>query len=191
MREYPALVDVGNDDHRAINRLGKAHIGDIAFTQIDLGRRTGAFHHHDLRPLAKASMGCQHRLHRGRLVGVVAHRIHAADRVAVDDYLRAHVGIGLEQNRVHVGVGRQPRGLRLHRLRPANLAAIGGHCSIQRHVLRFERHHHHVLANQPAAQGADQRTFAGIGGGALHHQRRHLRCLMLVFRACSSRSQSR
>jgi hypothetical protein len=45
MGENPATVDVGNEDHRAIDRLGKAHVGDVAVAQVDLGRRTGAFDH--------------------------------------------------------------------------------------------------------------------------------------------------
>jgi hypothetical protein len=46
MRENAAPVDVGNDDHRAIDGLGKAHVGDVAIAQVDLGRRPGALDQH-------------------------------------------------------------------------------------------------------------------------------------------------
>src|ERR1700730_9735241 len=34
----PAALDVADQHHRDIGRLGKPHIGDVAVTQIDLGR---------------------------------------------------------------------------------------------------------------------------------------------------------
>ncbi|MCY1173601.1 hypothetical protein D9M73_137670 [compost metagenome] len=118
-------------------------------------------------------MRLQYRLHGDDLVIVVRHRVHAGDRAAVDDDLSAGVAIGLEQHRVHVGVRRQSSGLGLNRLSPADLAAVGGHGTVERHVLRLERHHRHALAQQPAAQRGHQGALAGIGGGALHHQGTH------------------
>ena len=35
--EHATTVDIGDQDHRAIHRLGKPHVGDIALTQVDLG----------------------------------------------------------------------------------------------------------------------------------------------------------
>ncbi len=40
MGENTAPVDVGHQDHRAIHGLGKAHVGDVAVAQVDLGRAT-------------------------------------------------------------------------------------------------------------------------------------------------------
>ncbi|MNE48302.1 hypothetical protein D3C80_1427570 [compost metagenome] len=118
-------------------------------------------------------MGVEYRLHGDDLVVVVGHRIHAGDRATVDNHLGAGVAVGLEQHRVHVGVWRQSGCLRLHGLGPTDLAAIGSHCTVERHVLRFERHYRHALAQQPAAQRGHQCAFSGIGGGALHHQGTH------------------
>ena len=115
----------------------------------------------------------QHCLHGDGFVVVVGHRVHAGDGTPMDDHLGAGITVGLEQYRVHVGVRRQPARLGLHRLGAANFTAIGGYGTVQRHVLRFERHHTHPLAQQPAAQCSYQRAFAGVGGGALHHEGGH------------------
>ena len=38
MGEDAAAVDVGDQDHRAVDGLGEAHVGDVAVAQVDLGR---------------------------------------------------------------------------------------------------------------------------------------------------------
>ena len=126
MGKHPALVDIGNQDHRAIHRLGKAHIGDIAGAQVDLRWRTGALHHHHRISGAQTLVRLQHRLHRHLFVIVVRHGIHAAEGAAVDDHLGAGVAIGLEQHRIHVGMRRQPGGLGLYCLGAADFATVGG-----------------------------------------------------------------
>jgi hypothetical protein len=68
-------------------------------------------------------------------------RAHVTHRLAVDDELRDIVGLGLEQQRVHVNVGLLPRPGRLHGGGPRDLAAIGRDVRVQRHVLRLERRH--------------------------------------------------
>ncbi|MNN46735.1 hypothetical protein D3C81_1611270 [compost metagenome] len=174
MGEHPALVDVGDQDHRAVHRLGEAHVGDVAGAQVDLRRRAGALDQHHPVLRTQALVRLEHRLHGHALVVVVGDGVHAGHRAAVDDHLGADVAVGLEQHRVHVGVRRQIGGLGLHRLGAADLAAIGGHRRIERHVLRLERRHRHALARQPAAQRGHQGALAGVGGGALHHQGGHV-----------------
>ena len=46
MGKHPAFVDIGDQDHRAIHRFGKTHIGNIAGTQVDLRWRAGTLDHH-------------------------------------------------------------------------------------------------------------------------------------------------
>ncbi len=41
MREHAAAVDVGHQDHRAIDRFGKTHVGDVALAQVDFRRAAG------------------------------------------------------------------------------------------------------------------------------------------------------
>ena len=38
MRKHPATVDVSDQNHRAVDRFGKAHIGNITGSQVDLCR---------------------------------------------------------------------------------------------------------------------------------------------------------
>ncbi|MNE39750.1 hypothetical protein D3C80_1337170 [compost metagenome] len=190
MGENPATVDVGNQDHRAIHRLGKTHVGDVAGPQVDLGRRAGTFNHHHRIGCAQALVRGQHSLHGDDLVVVIGHGIHAGDRAAMDDYLGPGVAVGLEQHRVHVCVRRQAGCLGLNRLGSADLATVGGHRTVERHVLRFERHHADTLTGDPAAQRGYQRTFTSVRGGALHHQRRHGFSLAKASNAAVRRAKS-
>ncbi len=115
-------------------------------------------------------MRFQNRRHRDRLVLVIVARVHIGAYLAVNDHLRTGVARWLQQHRIHVGMRRQPRCLRLQCLRAADLAAVGGHCAIQCHILRLERRHLDAFARQQAAEGGNEGAFAGIGGCALHHQ---------------------
>jgi hypothetical protein len=72
----------------------------------------------------------------------------------VDDDLGADVGGGLEQHRVHVGVGRQAGGDGLQGLGAADLAAIDGDRRVEGHVLRLEGRHAHAAAGQQAGRPA-------------------------------------
>ena len=110
----------------------------------------------------------------------------------MDDDLRFAVGRRFEQDGIEIDLRLQPARPCLHSLCPTNLAAIDGDRRIERHVLRFERRHPHSPARQYPAQRRHHRRFAGIGGGALHHQgvrdhregargkSRHYRCGMLL-----------
>ena len=67
--------------------------------------------------------------------------------------------------------GLDPRGARLQRLGPADLAAIDRDRGVVRHVLRLERPDAEAaIGEQPAEAGADQR-LADIGAGAHEHDR--------------------
>ena len=177
MRKHAAAIDVGDQQHRAVHGFGEAHVGNVIGAQVDLRRGARAFHHHHRVGLAQARVGRQHRVHRDGFVVVIGHCVHAGHGTAMDDHLGAGVAVGLEQHWVHVGVRRQVGGLGLHRLGAADFAAFGRYRTVERHVLRFERHHRHALAHQPATQRGDQGAFAGIGRRALHHQRTHVASL--------------
>ena len=107
---------------------------------------------------------------RDRFVTVIRARVEIGRDLALNDDLRAGIGIWLQQHRVHVAHGVEPAGLRLHRLGAADFAAVGGHGAVQRHILRFERRHAHAAALKPAAQGGHQRALAGVRGRALDHE---------------------
>ncbi len=64
MRENAATVDVGHQDHRTIDGLGKAHVGDVPVTQVDLSRRPGAFDEHRVVSCGQPPPGDQNCAHR-------------------------------------------------------------------------------------------------------------------------------
>ena len=59
MGEHAAAVDVADHQHRQIGGAGKAHIGDVAVAQIDLGRAAGALADDDVEPRAELARGCR------------------------------------------------------------------------------------------------------------------------------------
>ena len=170
VREDAAAVGVGDEDHRAIHFLGKAHVGDVAVAQVDLGRAAGALDQHAFVLRTEPLIRFEHRLHRPRLVLVIGDGVEILQRPAVDDDLRALVGVRLQQHRVEIGMRLQAGSQRLQRLRAADLAAVDGDGRIQGHVLRLERRNTDAAALEDAAQRRHQRALAGIGGAALHHQ---------------------
>ena len=91
MGEHAATVDIGDQDHRAVDGFRKTHVGDIARAQIDFGRAARAFDDHGLVLLAQPGIRFQHRTHGDGLVLLVVARIHLGAYLAVDDHLRARV----------------------------------------------------------------------------------------------------
>ncbi len=65
----------------------------------------------------------------------------------------------------------QSCGLRLYRLRTADLSAISSYRTVERHVLRLEGNHCNILSHQPAAKRCDKRALACIGRRTLNHHR--------------------
>ena len=90
---------------------------------------------------------------------------------ALNDHLRADIGLRLEQDRVHVGVRIKLRGQSLQGLRTADLAAIGCDGRVVRHVLGLERRDRQTAPAKCSAQTSDQHRLADIGAGSLDHQR--------------------
>jgi hypothetical protein len=90
--------------------------------------------------------------------------------LALHDHLRAGVGLGFEQHRIHVHARRHARGPRLHRLRPADFAAIDSYCRVVGHVLGFERSDPQPASHQCARQPGNDGRFTGVRSGALNHQ---------------------
>jgi len=168
--EDAAAIDVGDDDHRAVDDLGEAHVGDVAGAQVDFRRAAGALDDDAVVGGAQALPRFEHGLHRARLVLVVVAGVQIGVRLAVDDHLSALVGRRLQQDRVEVDVRRHPCGEGLQRLGAADLAAVDGDRRVERHVLRLERRDAHAAPGQDAADGRGEDRLAGVGSASLHHQ---------------------
>ena len=147
----------------------KAHIGDVVRPQIDFGRAAGALDEDEVGLVLQPGETVQHMRHQRRLDRLVFGRARRAEHFALHDDLRAGLALRLEQHRVHVDAGRHPRGARLQRLRPADLAAVGGHRRVVRHVLRLERPHVEAAIGEGARQPGHDQRLADIRAGALEH----------------------
>src|SRR6476661_3029989 len=58
-----AAMDIANEDDRHIRRLGKAHIGEIAITQIYFGRTAGALDDDEVGLLSEAAEAVENGRH--------------------------------------------------------------------------------------------------------------------------------
>jgi len=170
--EDAAAVDVADEDDRHVRRLGKAHIGDVALAQIGLGGAAGALDEDEVGFGAEPGEALEHARQEARLQRLVLARRRVAGDAALHDDLRAGLGLGLEENRVHVGGRRDEAGPRLERLRAADLAAIPGDGGVVRHVLRLEGAHREPAPRESAAEPGDKQRLADIRARALQHQRR-------------------
>ena len=171
-RDHAAAVDVADQDHRQIGGSGEAHIGDVDAGQVDLRRASRAFDQDQFRRRRKAPVAGQHHGQQFGLHRRVVARLDVAAHPAVDDDLRADVGLRLEQHRVHVGAGGHQAGLGLQRLGAADLAPVLGHRGIVRHVLGLERAHREAAPDIGPSQPGDQQGLAHVRAGALKHDRR-------------------
>jgi hypothetical protein len=116
--------------------------------------------------MAKLSSTARQQLPLARAVLGGPHRPGAP---ALHDHLRAGVGLRLQQHRVHVHRRRQRAARACKRLRPADLAAVGRHRGVVRHVLRLERRYPQAAPHQRAAQPRHHHRLADMAAGALQH----------------------
>ena len=171
-----AAIDVADEDHRHVGARRKAHIGNVAAPQIDLGRRAGAFDDDEVGTLADLGPGVEHGIHQTGFQRLVVACPRLAEHLALHHHLRADIGLRLEQHRVHMDGGRNATGDRLQPLGAADLAAefvarYIGDGGVVRHVLRLERPHLQPTVPRRAAEARDQHRLADIGACALQHDR--------------------
>ena len=136
--DHTAPVDVTDHHNRGIDCTGKPHIRNITSPQIDLGRAASPLDDQQISLLPQLRKTIQNMRHQTGFMRAIFACAHAAETLSLHNDLGTCIGFGLEQNRVHMNRCRATRGPRLQRLRPANLAAIGGDGRIVRHVLRFK-----------------------------------------------------
>ncbi|MNX85565.1 hypothetical protein D3C86_1174090 [compost metagenome] len=165
-----APVDIADEDHRRVRSSRKSHIGDVIGTQVDFGRAARPFHQHQIGLLFQELEAFQHARHQSGLHVLVIGRFGIASDLALHDHLCAGFALRLQEHRVHVHGKRHARRPRLQRLCAANLAAIGGHGRIVRHVLRLERHDRQAAPDEGTGKTGHHQRFADIRAGSLKHQ---------------------
>jgi hypothetical protein len=178
MREHPAAIDIGHQQHRAVDRFRKTHVGDVVRTQIDLCRAAGPFNEDRVVLLLQARVRFEHGLEGQRFIVVIGARVQIHPRLAMHDHLRTAIAGRLEQHRVQIRMRWNARGNRLQCLCTADLASVDRDRAVERHVLRLERRDPPAATRHQPAQTGDQRALACVGGCTLDHQRacRHSRC---------------
>ena len=165
-----AAVDVAQQHDRHVGGAREAHVGDVVGAQIDLGRRPRALDQHEIAFGREAPEAFEHGAQQPGLQALVLARLGVAQDLALHDDLRADVALGLQQHGVHVHAGRHARGARLQRLGAADLAAVGRHRGIVRHVLRLERPHFQAAPREDAGKACHHHRLADVRARALDHE---------------------
>jgi hypothetical protein len=170
LRDDAAAVDVADDDDRRVGRSGEPHIGDVARSKVDLRRRASALDEDDVRLRPEAREAFEHRRHQLGLPRLVGTRRDGAAHAPLHDELGPDLRLRLQKDGVHVDGRRNPRGPRLKRLGPADLAAIGRHRGVVGHVLRLERPDVEAAVRQQPGEPGDKDGLADVRPGALQHE---------------------
>ena len=171
--DHAAPVDVADQHHRHVGGLGEAHVGDVVGAQVDFRGAARTLHQNDVALGLELVEARQHVGHQRGFARKEIPRARRALHLAPHHHLRADVGLRLQQHRVHVHARLNLAGQCLQRLRPPDLATVGGHRRVVRHVLRLERPNRHPPPHQRPAQPGHQHRLADIRAGALKHDRGH------------------
>ena len=169
--ENPAAVYVAHQDDVGPGMASHGDVHQVAVAQVYLRQAPGPLHNYRVEAPAKPVIGVKHRLPQllATLLAEIVVGVAVADGFAIHHHLRGVVALGLEQQRIHVGVRFQSRGLCLHRLRPANLQPVRRGKRVERHVLRLERGGGVAVLFEYTAQGRGKHAFAHVAAGAGKH----------------------
>ena len=170
-REHAAGVDVADQKHRRVRSLRHGHVHQVALVQVDLGRTARAFDDDAVHAALQFVVGLFDELAQLRLIFLVFHGRHGADRLSSDDDLAPAVRRGLQQDGVHLDGRFDAGSFRLGHLGAAHLQPFAGGIRIQRHVLRLERRDFQAVLMQDAKHGRAEHGFADGRAGPLKHQR--------------------
>ena len=158
------------EHHRHVGGLGKAHIGDVAGPQIDLGRAARALDEDDVGVAREPREALEHRRQQLGACAAAYSRACSVPSAGPARSTCAPVSVsGFSSTGFMCTLGATPRGARLQRLRAADLAAVGGDRGVVRHVLRLERRDPQAAPHERPAQPGDDQRLADIRAGALDH----------------------
>ncbi len=169
--EHAAAVDVRHQQHRGPGHGGCPQVGDVVGPEVDFRDAPRPLQNHYLVGRCQPVEGFTHPGKGFALETVILGDAHVAHRPPLDDDLGAGFGVGLEQDRIHVGVGGDAAGRGLQGLGPADLAPFRGNRRVERHVLRLERRHRKSAPPDQAAEPGGQNAFADIAAGPADKQR--------------------
>jgi hypothetical protein len=165
LAEDAPAVDVGHQDGRCAGPLRHAQVHDVLRHEVDFGAGAGALQDDQLECPAQAFQrpGCFSE--QMLLLGVVVARAAVPAAGPQQDHLAADVAGRLQQDGVHVHMGRYPGGLGLDDLGAAHLEPLRRHPGVVGHVLGLERRHFYAPPAEDAAQGRRDDALAHIRAG--------------------------
>ena len=161
-------IDIRHQQAGGIRVPRHAQVHHIAGLQVDLGRRPRPLDHDHVVLAAQRIQGLRQQRPDLGAAGPPGQRGQLGVDPAQQHHLAAGVGLGLEQQRIHLHRGLHPGSQRLKVLGAADLAT-GHHAGVVAHVLRLEGRHPQPLPRIPAAQRRAQPALAGPAAGAQHH----------------------
>ena len=168
VREGASPIDVRHQQAGGIRVPRHAQVHHVAGLQVDLGRRPRPLDHDHVVLAAQRIQGLSQQRPDLGAAGPPGQRGQLGIDAPQQHHLAAGVGLGLEQQRIHLHRGLHPGRQRLEILGAADLAARH-HAGVVAHVLRLEGRHPQPLPRIPAAQRRAQPALAGPAAGAQHH----------------------
>ena len=147
LRDHPAAVDITDQNYRHIGGLGKAHIGDVAIAQVDLCRGARAFDEDDIRLCTKPLKAFHNARHQSWFQLCIIAGLGGRQALALHHHLRARLGFGFQQHRIHICVRLNPRCTGLQSLRAPDFTAID-RARFRRPVVPGERLEIRVMADK-------------------------------------------
>ena len=168
VREGASPIDVRHQQAGGVGVPRHAQVHHVAGLQVDLGRRPRPLNHDHVVLAAQRIQGLSQQRPDLGAAGPPGQRGQLGIDPPQQHHLAAGVGLGLEQQRIHLHRGLHPGRQRLEILGTTDLAARH-HTGVVAHVLRLEGRHPQPLPRIPAAQRRAQPALAGPAAGAQHH----------------------
>ena len=172
--DHAAALDVADQSHGRPGPAGEAHVGDVALAQVHLGRAASTLDQDEVGAGGEPGEALQHARHELRLEAVIVTSTAAGASTLPCTTTCAPVSLsGFSRTGFMSHQRRRAAGPRLERLRPTDLAAVGGDGGVVAHVLRLERQDAQAAAGEGTAQPGREQGLAGVGAGALQHDGAH------------------
>ncbi len=166
----PTPFNIGYQNDDGVGMVGHAHVDQIVIAQVDFGRAPGAFQDDGIIVSGQPAVRFRDGSPGLGLESVIIPNRHDAGGLSLHDYL-AIVIQGFEQDRVHIGGRLEIQDFGLGRLTAGNFLSLKRDKTVERHVLSFEGRDAQALFLEPSAKSRRQHALAGVGAGALDHER--------------------
>ena len=171
-REDAAAVDVAHQDDVGAGVHRHRDIHQVGVAQVDLGQAACTLHYHRIVAGSQPVEGGVHGLAQlgPAFLAEVVVGVAVADGPAVEHHLGSVVALGLEQQRIHIGVAGDAGGFGLDGLRPPDLQPVLRSEGVQCHILGLERSRVvSVLAEDPAERRGDDALAHVAASSGEHH----------------------